>query len=202
MGSQIISQAPRIAKALPLIAGGITGASTMKPEDIQTILSTLSGGNPGISSVLDTLKDEDEGKIINFEEKKKLKKDSDPDPEDDGKDLMTLLQDIQSFKKELEKEELESQANRQKENTSKKILQEILPENIKSSGRLDIMNKYGNEPFVNTDFFVNKGGRKLFATDEQLAKIQKDFNSLVGKVTTLKKTGGMVDKSISYPPRS
>jgi len=58
MGSALITQAPRIAKALPLIAGGITGASTMKPEDIQKVLSSMVG-NPGISSVLDTLKDED-----------------------------------------------------------------------------------------------------------------------------------------------
>ena len=58
MGSTLISKAPKIAKALPLIAGGITGASTMKPEDIQKVLSSMVG-NPGISSVLDTLKDED-----------------------------------------------------------------------------------------------------------------------------------------------
>ena len=199
MGSSIL-QTPRLVQSLLPIGGGITAVKS-NPQDMQNIMSSVLG-SPSTSTILRKFNEEDEGKIINFEEKKKLKKDSDPDPEDDGKDLMTILQDIQSFKKELEKEELESQANRQKENTSKKILQEILPENIQSSGRLDIMNKYGNEPFVNTDFFVYKGGRKLFATDEQLAKIQKNFNSLIGKITTLKKSGGMVDKAISYPPRS
>ena len=56
MGSQLITQAPRIAPLL--IGGGITSASKTNPEDIKKVLSSMVG-NPGISSVLDTLKDED-----------------------------------------------------------------------------------------------------------------------------------------------
>mgnify|MGYP003142128586 CR=1 FL=1 len=146
---------------------------------------------------------EDKGKVIDLEEKKKQIKDSDPDPDDDGKDVMTSLQDLQDLKKEFDKFEKEKQTNRQKENTTKKIFQEILPKNMKTSARFDIMNKYGEFDFSTTDFMVfpEDGSEGRFATKEEVAQIQKDFDNLVGKITTLKKTGGMVDKAISYEPR-
>jgi len=79
MGSQIITQAPRIAKLLPLIAGGITSASKTNPEDIKKVLSSMVG-NPGISSLLDTLKDED-FRDINVARGRKILEDYGMNPE-------------------------------------------------------------------------------------------------------------------------
>ena len=146
---------------------------------------------------------EDKGKVIDLEEKKKQIKDSDPDPDDeDSGDLITSIQQIEELVKENQKLEKEGDASRRKENTKKIIFNQILPDNVLITARQEINNRDGSKPFVNEDFqFVDEQGNSSFATDEQLAKIQKDFDSLVGKVTTLKKTGGMVDKAISYEPR-
>tara|TARA_R110001583_G_scaffold39249_2_gene125911 strand:+ start:820 stop:1671 length:852 start_codon:yes stop_codon:yes gene_type:complete len=146
---------------------------------------------------------EDKGKVIDLEEKKKQIKDSDPDPDDeDSGDLITSIQQIEELVKENQKLEKEGDTSRRKENTKKIIFNQILPDNVLITARQEINNRDGSKPFVNEDFqFVDEQGNSSFATDEQLAKIQKDFNSLVGKVTTLKKTGGMVDKAISYEPR-
>jgi len=146
---------------------------------------------------------EDKGKVIDLEEKKKQIKDSDPDPDDeDSGDLITSIQQIEELVKENQKLEKEGDASRRKENTKKIIFDQILPDNVLTTARQEINNRDGSKPFVKEDFrFIDKDGNSSFATDEQLAKIQKDFNSLIGKVTTLKKTGGMVDKAISYEPR-
>ena len=202
MGSSIL-QTPRLVQSLlPLIGGGITAVKS-NPQDMQNIMSSMLG-SPSTSTILRKFKEKDEDKIINFEEKKKLKKDSDPDPEDDGKDVMSSLQNLEDLRKEFDKFEKEKQTNRKKENTAKKIFQEILPKNVKTSARFDIMNKYGDFDFSTTDFMVfpenDLEGR--FATKEEVSQIQKDFNALVNKITTLKKAGGMVDKAISYPPRN
>lgn len=187
--------------------GGSITASKTDPENLKSvgkgILSSLIGSP---LSGLNLEEGKDKGKIIDLKEKKKQIKDSDPEPpkpEDDGKDVMTSLRDLQDLKEEFDKWEKEKQTDRRKENTVKKIFQEILPENIQPSARFEIMNKYGDYDFSRKDFMVfpEDGTEGRFATEEEVAQIQKDFNSLVDKITTFKKTGGMVDKAISYEPR-
>jgi hypothetical protein len=78
------------------------------------------------------------------------------------------------LKKEFDKFEKEKQTNRQKENTTKKIFQEILPKNMKTSARFDIMNKYGEFDFSTTDFMV-------FPEDAQKVDLQQKKKLLKDK---------------------
>ena len=88
MGSQIISQAPRIAKALPLIAGGITGASTMKPEDLEYLkdgfLSLINPSNNSLNPLKEILKSKNEMITVEepFDIKKEVATKKDFNPED------------------------------------------------------------------------------------------------------------------------
>jgi len=170
----------------------------MNREDVKGQIQKDKSG-----SKLNLEEGEDKGKDIDLEEKKKQIKDSDPDPDDeDSGDLITSIQQIEELVKENQKLEKEGDASRRKENTKKIIFDQILPDNVLTTARQEINNRDGSKPFVKEDFrFIDKDGNSSFATEEQLAKIQKDFDALVGKITTLKKTGGMVDKAISYEPR-
>jgi len=195
-------------RAAPLLIGGGITASKTDPENLTSIgsgiLSSLIG-SPLSKFNLEEGEDKDEnkGKVIDLEEKKKKIKDSDPDPDDeDSGDLITSIQQIEELVKENQKLEKEGDVSRRKENTKKIIFDKILPDNVLTTARQEINNRDGSKPFVKEDFrFIDKDGNSSFATEEQLAKIQKDFDALVGKITTLKKTGGMVDKAISYEPR-
>tara|TARA_R100001377_G_C3178635_1_gene105762 strand:- start:198 stop:761 length:564 start_codon:yes stop_codon:yes gene_type:complete len=187
MGSAL-SQAPNLAKALPLIAGGITGASTMKPEDIQTILSTLSGGNPTISNLKNKLEGVDaeveEGEVVDESEieeiKEKLKEidkqrvrdrkesgdyEIDPDKEEFGEqeqlDLQKRLIDIIGLAETLDV--------RDEISMDREYMDEIDP------GRFSKRDLYNNEP-----------------NEKRLKQANPEK----------KKKGGMIDKSISYPPRN
>jgi len=187
MGSTLISQAPRIAKALPLIAGGITGASTMKPEDIQTILSTLSGGNPTISNLKNKLEGVDaeveEGEVIDESEideiKEKLK--------EIDKQRVRDRKESGDYEIDPDKEEFGEEEKLALEKKLKEIVG--LGDAIDISDEISMDRGYMDEidpgRFSKRDLYNNEPNERL-----KQANPEK------------KKKGGMIDKSISYPPRN
>ena len=186
MGSTLL-QAPRIAKALPLIAGGITGTSTMKPEDIQTILSTLSGGNPTISDLKDKLEGVDaeveEGEVVDESEVEEIKeklREIDKQRVRDRKESGDY--GIEEGKEEFGEEE-------------KLALEKRLGEIIGLGDALDVSDEiYEDREYMDEIDPGRESKRELF--DDTLNKRLKQVNP------DKKKNGGMIDKAISYPPRN
>jgi len=186
MGSAL-SQAPNLAKALPLIAGGITGASTMKPEDIQTILSTLSGGNPTISNLKNKLEGVDaeveEGEVVDESEieeiKEKLK--------EIDKQRVRDRKESGDYEIDLDKEEFGEQ---EQLDLQKRLIDIIgLAETLDVRDEISMDREYMDE--------IDPGrSTKQELFDDTPNKRLKQANP------EKKKKGGMIDKAISYPPRN
>jgi len=88
MGSQLITQAPRIAKSLPLIAGGITATSQTKPEDLEYLkdgfLSLINPSSNSLNPLKEILKSKNEMITVEepFDIKKEVATKKDFNPED------------------------------------------------------------------------------------------------------------------------
>tara|TARA_R110000765_G_scaffold356091_1_gene446266 strand:- start:82 stop:663 length:582 start_codon:yes stop_codon:yes gene_type:complete len=193
MGSQLITQAPRIAPLL--IGGGITSASKTNPEDLQTILSILSGGNPTISD----LKNKLEGVDAEVEEGEESEEgELEVVDESEVEEIKEKLREIDRQRVRDRKKSGDYEIDPDKEEFGEQEqldLEKRLSDIIGLAETLDIRDEiYEDREYMDEIDPGRSTKRELF--DDTPNKRLKQANP------DKMKKGGMIDKAISYPPRN